>query len=153
MKRAAALMLTVLLALVGGAADNPYDRPATRPTERSPRFAAVNVYIDPRGQPLAAYQFELTSQGGEVKLVGVEGGEHPAFADPPYYDPKANLHNRIVIAAFNTGDDLPRNRTKVATVMVQVSGNASWSAKLDVAGSPNANHIEAGISVSEGVAQ
>jgi hypothetical protein len=103
---------------------------------------------------LAAYQFELTAQGAGVTLVGVEGGDHPAYAEPPYYDPKANLRNRIVMAAFNTGDDLPHGRTRVARVMVRITGAADpvWSAKLDVAASPDAKPIDATISVSEGAA-
>lgn len=122
---------------------------------QSPRFVWVDAYIDPRGQPLAAYQFELRAQGADVTLVGVEGGEHPAFTQPPYYDPKANLGNRIVIAAYNAGDDLPRGRTRVARVMIRVSGSAppSYSARLDVAVSPRARPIDAQIEVSEGAAQ
>ncbi|HEY2584964.1 MAG TPA: hypothetical protein VGI81_04265, partial [Tepidisphaeraceae bacterium] len=120
----------------------------------APRFAFVDAYVDSKDQSLAAYQFELTAQGAGVTLVGVEGGDHPAYAEPPYYDPKANLRNRIVMAAFNTGDDLPHGRTRVARVMVRITGAADpvWSAKLDVAASPDAKPIDATISVSEGAA-
>ena len=154
MMRAAIILLPVwLLLLLGGAVDDPHDSVATQPLPSRPRFTAVNVYVDPRGEPLAAYQFELSGQGADVKLVGVEGGDHQAFADAPYYDPKASLHNRIIIAAFNTGENLPRNRTRLATVMVEVTGPVRWSATLDVAAAPDTKHIDASISVSEGVVQ
>jgi len=154
MTRAPIILLPVLLlVLLGGALDDPHDSVATQPLMSSPRFAAVNVYIDPGGEPLAAYQFELTGQGAEVKLVGVEGGEHQAFADAPYYDPKANLRNRIIVAAFNTGENLPHRQTRVATVMVEVTGPVRWLASLDVAAAPDAKHTDAAISVSEGAVQ
>ena len=156
MKRIAAILLLLGVALALGAADNPHDVPGTIPAPRvsQVRFAWVDAYIDPQGQPLAAYQFELKAQGAGVTLVGVEGGEHPAYAEPPYYDPKANLQNRIVIAAFNTGDNLPTTRTRVARVMVRVSGAEAprYSAKLEVAASSDAKPISANISVSEGAA-
>jgi hypothetical protein len=119
----------------------------------APRFVFVDAYIDTKNQSLAAYQFELTAQGAGVTLVGVEGGDHPAYAEPPYYDPKANLQNRIVIAAFNTGDDLPHGRTRVARVMVRITGpDPVWTAKLSVAAAPDAKPIDATIQVSEGAA-
>ena len=93
----------VLLATPGRAAD-----PA--PAARVVRFAYVDVYLDAGAKPLAAYQVELTPTAGDVVLTGLEGGEHAAFRDAPYYDPAA-LHaakGRVIVAAFNTGADLPR---------------------------------------------
>jgi len=146
------LLWAVVLLVVGGSTARQQVEPA--PVQESqPRFAWVDAWIDSHGQPLAAYQFELKSSGGGVTLIGVEGGEHPAFTPPPYYDPKANLQNRIVIAGFNTGDDLPRGRTRVARVMVRVTGKASYTATLQVAASSEAKPIDASISVSEGAAQ
>jgi hypothetical protein len=149
------LFMGVLFMPLGVEVAQPDDKPTAPATERVARFTFVDAYIDPKGRPLAAYQFELTTQGADVALVGVEGGEHPAFTEPPYYDPKANLQNRIVIAAFNTGDNLPRTRTRVARVMLRVTGTSSptYSAKLDVAASSNATPLDAAITLSEGVAQ
>lgn len=156
MTRAGTILLLVATALALGAAENPLDRPATIPGAASERirFEWVDAYIDPQGHSLAAYQFELKAMGADVALVGVEGGEHPAYVEPPYYDPKANLHNRIVIAAFNTGENLPSTKTRVARIMVRVSGTADpkYSAKLEVAASADARPIEANISVIEGAA-
>ena len=115
------------------------------------RFSAVDVFIDAGDAPLAAYQFELKVTAGDVTLVGVEGGEHPAFASPPYYDPRALAQRRIVIAAFDAGDDLPRGRTRVARVMVRVTGGRTpaYEATLVVAASGDARSIPANISVSD----
>jgi hypothetical protein len=155
--RSARILLLIAIALLAGAVEPARDLPPTLPATKSSdvRFAWVDAFIDPLGQPLAAYQFELTAEGADVTLVGVEGGEHPAYVEPPYYDPKANLQNRIVIAAFNTGDDLPKTRTRVARVMVRVSrtGQPRYSAKLDVCASNDVKPINASISVSEGAAQ
>jgi hypothetical protein len=86
-----------------------------------------------------------------VKLVGVEGGEHAAFKQPPYYDPKALAGQRIVIAAFDTGADLPRGRTRVARLMVQARGpvTPTYAATVQVAASPEAKRIPATISISD----
>jgi hypothetical protein len=59
----------------------------------------------------------------QIKIVGVEGGEHPAFNDAPYYDPAALMNERIIIAAFNTGADLPTTRTRIATIHLQITGD------------------------------
>jgi hypothetical protein len=161
MKRAIQIIVTAMLLLaVGGLArrtvqiDRPVQIVDLQNSNAPARFAWVDAWIDPHGQPLAAYQFELKSSGGGVvTLVGVEGGEHPAFTPPPYYDAKANVQKRIIIAGFNTGDDLPHARTRVARVMVQIKGNPTWSATLQVAASSEAKPIEADVSVSEGAAQ
>ena len=113
------------------------------------RFSAVDVYIDSGDQSLAAYQFELKVAAGDVTLVGVEGGDHRAFAQPPYYDTRALAGRRIILAAFDTGSDLPRGRTRVARLMVRVRGAAApkYDASLVVAASPEARVVPAGISV------
>ena len=145
------------LAVVLGTALAQEPAPAPPQQATSSPFRYLDVFIDPQGKPLAAYQFELVAPKG-VQLVGIEGGEHRAFADPPpYYDPKAlQAGERIVIAAFDTGADLPAGRTRVARVMVRVEGPAKpdYHVTLQVAASSDAKPIEGGtISVSEGVAQ
>ena len=130
-------------------ADAP-TRPAVPPA--ASRFAAVDVYIDPHGRPLAAYQFELVAANADVTLVGVEGGDHAAFASPPFYDTHANVQKRIVIAAFNAGRDLPSGRTRVARLMVRVTGDAApaYTATLRTAASTDAATLSASINVQEG---
>jgi len=122
-------------------------------TTTSPiRFRTVDILIDPHGQKLAAYQIEFTGESDRVKLVGVEGGEHPAFREPPYYDPKALAHNRVILAALNAGDDLPSSKTRVARLHLEITGDESpnLSSKLIVAASPDGAKIPADVSVSEG---
>jgi hypothetical protein len=94
------------------------------------RFAPVNVYIDSGNRPLAAYQFELKAATGRIKIVGVEGGQHAAFKEPPYYDPAALANDHIIIGAFNTGSDLPTGRTRIATVHLQIIGDTEPQYKL-----------------------
>ena len=143
MKTALLLILTVTLL-------NQAEAP--RPLASAPvRFGALDVFIDSGAAPLAAYQFELNVTAGDVKLVGVEGGEHRAFAKPPYYDPKALTQDRIIVAAFDTGSDLPAGRTRVARLMVQIGGDVTpaYDATVQVAASADAKPIPASISVSQ----
>ncbi len=89
--------------------------------EPAVRFRPIEVYIDATPVPLAAYQIEIVADG-EAEIVGVEGGDAPAFAEPPRYDPKALTGKRIILAAFDTGTGLPHGRTRVATVHVREAG-------------------------------
>jgi hypothetical protein len=93
-------------------------RAATHAWQQAPeeRFLAVDVFVDSGDEPLAAWQVELADPTGVARVVGVEGGEHPAFREAPYYDPAALQKGRIVLATFHVGGDLPRGRTRVARV-------------------------------------
>jgi len=86
-------------------------------------FKHIEVFVDSFEKPLAAYQFEILVKEGDAKIVGVEGGDHPAFREPPYHDPASLKSGRIIIAAFHTGKDLPHGRTRVARVHLIVKGN------------------------------
>ena len=113
------------------------------------RFEYIDVYIDSGDAPLAAYQFELTDSAGSIKIVGIEGGEHEAFATPPYYDPKALKNDRVIIAAFSTAADLPTGKTRVATVHVQVEVDMipEITINLETAGDVQGNEIDAEASI------
>jgi len=116
------------------------------------RFTAMDVLLDVGDTPVAAYQIHVTTSAGDVTLVGIEGGEHAAFRQPPYYDPKAMGQNRIVLGAFNTGSDLPRGRTRVARLMVRVTGDTppAYAATVQVAASPDGKPIpNAAVSLTE----
>ena len=148
----AIIACVVSAAAVWAHAQHPTTQPAQ--TTAAVRFAAVNVYVDSADKPLAAYQFELTAASGSFKIVGVEGGEHAAFTPPPYYDPAALSRDRIIIAAFNTGRDLPKGNTRVARIHVQISGNEDpqYVVKLTVAASMDGEKIAATASWSKAVA-
>ncbi len=132
--------------------------PASYPTSQATskpaiRFTYVDVFVDSKDQPLASYQFELAAEKGDVKIVGIEGGEHAAFKVPPYYDPAAMSRDHVIIAAFNTGKDLPKGKTRVARVHVQINGETrpEYVIKLTVAASSKGQPISgASATVSEG---
>ena len=133
------LMLALLYARVGQA--------ATR-IDPKVRFAPLHIYLDSGNQPLAAFQFELKAAAGQIEIVGVEGGQHKAFKEAPYYDPAALANDRIIIAAFNTGRELPKGRTRIATIHLQIIGDAEpdYELKLTVAADADAKEIPAKIS-------
>lgn len=116
-------------------------------------FRAVDVFVDSGAQPLAAYQLDFSARAGSVKIVGIEGGEHPAFKEPPYYDPKAIQQERAVLAAFNTvpAGQLPAGRTRVATIHVQVSGETApkFTAKIQAAAGSDGRSIPVQITLME----
>lgn len=116
------------------------------------RFVSLPVYIDSGNRTLAAYQFELKTKAGQVKIVGVENGEHPAFAQPPYYDPAALAKDRIIIAAFNTGKNLPTGRTRVTAIQLQITGQAEpqYELVLTIAADSDGKEIPAKISFVKG---
>ena len=118
----------------------------------SVRFAPLHIYLDSGSRPLAAFQFELKAAAGQIKIVGVEGGQHKAFKEAPYYDPAALANDRIIIAAFNTGRELPQGRTRIATIHLQIIGDAEpdYELKLTVAADADAKEIPAKISFEKG---
>jgi hypothetical protein len=85
------------------------------------RFAVYDVFIDPAGDELAGYQVKIEAPKN-VKFAGVEGGDHKAYKGPPVYDSKAINRETIILAALGSGVSLPREKTRVATLHVQVSG-------------------------------
>jgi len=117
----------------------------------APRFAAVDVFVDAKSASLAAWQVELDAERKGIQIVGVEGGEHAAFAKPPYYDPKALKDDRIVLAAFSTGKDLPSGRTRVARVHLRIEdgGDAAFAVKLLASASMDGKEASATVSVEE----
>jgi hypothetical protein len=141
-KRCPVLLLALALALLSAGlhAQEP-------PAAETIRFMAVDIFVDAKDKPLAAYQLEFTAKAGDVKIVGIEGGEHAAFAEAPFYDPKAMQHERVIIAAFSTepATRLPTGKTRVATIHVQVSGQTAgnYELKLEAAGGADGNRIAA----------
>jgi len=106
------------------------------------RFAPLHIYLDSGNSSLAAYQFELKAAAGQ----------HKAFKEAPYYDPAALAKDRIIIAAFSTGSDLPKGRTRIATIHLQIAGDAEpqYELKLIVAADADAKEIPAEITFEKG---
>jgi len=145
----AIVLVLMIFTVQAGAQEQELHQPPSQP---SVRFEAVDVYMDSGDQPLAAYQFEFAAEAGEIAIVGIEGGEHPAFKEPPYYDPAALSKERIIIAAFNTGRNLPKDKTRVATLHVQVIGETGpeYVVKLEVAASAEGQRIPATVTLAKG---
>jgi hypothetical protein len=145
-------LLGALAAGQGQPANDTLPQSAADAAAQGVRFAWVDVFIDPGDVPLAAYQFELAAETGSFQIVGVEGGEHPAFAEPPYYDPAALADERIIIAAFSTDDDLPAGSTRIARIHVQIAGGGTpdYVVKLTVAATADGTEIPATATVVAG---
>ena len=111
------------------------------------RFEAVDIFVDSGAKPLAAFQLEFRVGNGDAKIVGVEGGSHAAFREPPFYDPKAIQQERVILAAFSTAkaDQLPRNKTRVATIHLQINGTKEpeFTVKLKTAADADGRKIQA----------
>ena len=141
-------LLVLLIPFLCGLAPAP-DAP-TPPS--ASRFASVDILIDPKGRPLAAYQFQFTAEIGTISLVGVEAGEHPAYAArPPYYDPAALAGHRIIVADYSLAPDLPKTKTRVARLMLEVRGAAKprYVTKLLAAADADGKSVLADLSISE----
>ena len=141
-------LVLALLPLLCVAAADP-GPPAGPPASR---FAAVDVFIDPKGQPLAAYQVEFAAEPGHISLVGVEAGEGGPYAKrPPYYDPAALTGHRIILGDYTLDPAAPKMRTRVARLMLEIRGNAQpqYVAKLMTAATPGGNPIAAEVTTVE----
>ncbi|MEM7314591.1 MAG: hypothetical protein AAF497_15705 [Planctomycetota bacterium] len=122
-----AALATILVALPGCSApmDSP-DRMREAQEQETPtlepagdvRFAAFDLIAEV-ASPLAAYQVELISNSDDCQIVGVEGGDHAAFAEPPFYDSAALNNSRIAIAAYSTDSDLPNGQVRLARIHIQ----------------------------------
>ena len=143
------IFLAILLTLAGG-------RILAQPADDAAiQFRAVDIYVDSKEEPLAAYQleFSVTNAASAAKIVGIEGGESSAFSEPPFYDPQAMQHERVIIAAFSTNSvrNLPKGKTRVATIHLQTSRavKPEFELKLEAAADSNGNRIPVETSVEE----
>lgn len=120
MRLVRAIAVLILLATRVNAAD---------PSGETARFTTVDIIIDAGTDALAAYQIEIIADG-DAQIIGVEGGDHPAFNPPPNYD-RAALHGeRIILAAFSTSTDLPTSRIRVAILHMRESGTVTYRTRL-----------------------
>jgi hypothetical protein len=117
------------------------------------RFSAVDIYVDSKSAPLAAYQIEFSATNGVAKIVGIEGGDSGAFHEPPFYDAKAIQRERVIIAAFNTAaaDKLLSGKIRIATIHLQIIGDTApqFDLKLQAAANSDGNRISADATLEE----
>ena len=146
-RRVFILTLTLLSAAALWAQEAPTPREA--PTED---IAFVNVFVDSGARPLAAYQLELKAETGNVKIIGIGGGDHAAFRDAPYFDKAAMSGDRAILAAFSTDRKLPTGRTRVARVMVYVEKGVAprYTLKLTTAATIGGEKIKGTVSIETG---
>lgn len=117
MKKRQSLVLLAMLAL-GSTAFAVPDVPLT--------FKPFDLWLDTGTNELVAYQIEITYDAQAIRIVGLEGGNTPAFVKAPYYDRKGLQGGRIIVAAFTTKDEgLPTGRMRIARIHVAVSGEAA----------------------------
>lgn len=158
MTRAALQIVLTLVALLGAQEPTTTTTWSTEPTTTpaltpGARFTSVDLFVDPHGSALGAYQLEFIADPARVTLVGIEGGDHPAYQQPPYYDPKALSGNRVILAALSTAPELPTARTRVATLHLRVTGESdqpTYQVKMEVAGNREGKPIPADVTVGQG---
>lgn len=125
------------------------------------QFAIIDITIDPLGQPLAAYQFELTAPDASLKIIGVQGSDHPAYKRdrPPYFDPIVTQRNtdRLILADYALPQldaaQLPDQPVVVARINVVYEGPADADTpdlqlSLITAGNADGKKIQAKASYS-----
>jgi hypothetical protein len=124
-RRLAVLVLVLAAAAAAGPA-SAQEPPA--------RFRTIDVVIDAGTGPLAAWQVAIRA-AGDGQLVGIEGGDAPAYREPPYYDPRALGRGVVVLAGFSTErDGLRTGRQRVARLHVREgAGAAEWQIEVTAA--------------------
>ena len=127
-------MTRILIALALGSSFDVSPEPV--------KFIALDVFVDPGGKPLVAWQIEIVCDVNQSKIVGVESGEVPFNLKAPHYDPRAFQGGRIVIAAFTTEKNPPSGRIRVARLHFLETGSADYASKLITAASPGAGGID-----------
>ena len=131
-------------------ADSPKADSVTR---TGARFATVDIFVDSREAALGAWQVEFSDRSGAARLAGVEGGEHAAYKQPPYYDPEALQRERVILAGFNTAaaGQLPRGRTRVATLHLHITGSTpvDFAVKVTAAADSEGRRIAVDATVQE----
>jgi hypothetical protein len=125
-------------------------QPLIAETNRPPsgiHFLGMDLWVDSGNDALAAYQVEITYDRSAVRIVGLEGGQAGSYKNAPYYDQKGFESGRIIVAAFTTGKDTPKGRTRVATIHIAVEGNATpeLTCKLMTAAKSGGQRISPGV--------
>lgn len=108
------------------------------------RYYPVDVFIDPAGRPLAAYQLAIDNTSGKTRIVGVQGGAEGAFKDPPFYDSAALARGEVVLAGLAASKSLPTGKVRVARLYVQSADGLSVPVvRLIAAGAGDGSSISA----------
>lgn len=116
------------------------------------QFHAIDIHIDTGNDRLGGYQIHLKAARPDLKIVSIEGGDSPAFREPPKYDPKAIQRNEVKLAAFTTlpKAKLSRGRTRVATLHVMTrAGDPAFIVRKQVIASTGIERIDAVMTITK----
>ncbi|MEM7228806.1 MAG: hypothetical protein AAF432_08320 [Planctomycetota bacterium] len=127
--------------------------PVGNATSHDATFAWIDVYVEAGETHIAAYQLDIEAVDRSWTIVGIEGGDHPAFRLPPYYDPAALTNDRVILAAFSLDSDLPSGRTRLARLHVMTRDDAmGWNVSHETAASADGQEIPIRFELVEGAA-
>jgi hypothetical protein len=109
------------------------------------RFVTYDLFVDPGARPLAAYQVDVRCTTNDALLTGLEGGDAVPFRDAPYYDPRALVNERIVVAAYSTAGEIAPGKARVARLHLRVEGKTDpkFEVTVTAAAGPDGVAIDA----------
>ena len=154
----AIVLCAALGVLTGGFALAQHELPAppapSAPADDAARpalsFHAVPVEIT-CAAPLAVYQITIAAPPDTVRIVGIEGGTAEPFRAPPHYDPRAMMHETVIIGAFSTrpAHELPSGTVRVATLHLEVRGDPlpDFDVTLDAAAGADGADLDATVTL------
>jgi len=125
--------------------------------QRESRFGTCAVWIDTSDSAMSADQIVIRAVSGDVRIVGIEGGDHERLVEPPYYDPEAMQQDRVVIADFSTATEaeLPSGRQRLVTLHYMAMGpdEAAFDAAIEVAIDDEGRDVAAQLELSRGASE
>ncbi|MEM7235373.1 MAG: hypothetical protein AAF517_24590 [Planctomycetota bacterium] len=119
--------------------------------DESIRFEYWELSVDSAETALAAWQIEVVDPEGRTEFLAFEGGSHSAFSKPPKYVAKELVRGKLILAAFSTAKDLPRKKTVVAGLHVQVRGDGDpmYRVRIVAAAGADGNELEASVTLKK----
>jgi len=96
-------------------------------------FRVIDIFLDPKGKSLGAYQLHWKITTPNARIVGIEGGDHPAFRNPPQYDPRVIQGERVVVAAFNAAAEksLPKTKIRIGSIHIEATPAATCRFEIE----------------------
>ena len=113
-------------------------------------YLAYDIIIDSKEASLAAWQVKIDFHTN-TRILSIEGGESDSFNEPPFYDNEAMEYGSIIIANFTTEEtNLPTNTTRVARIMIEVTGDPTeLKAALQAVADQNSKRIKANLTLKK----
>jgi len=153
--RAARLLVACLL--IGAGARTSFAQTSRENTLSSAKtafqFRTLDVFVHTGRDPLAAYQVEITYDRKLARIVGLEGGQPPAYTNAPYFDRAGFSAGRIIVAAFTADKDaVPKGEFRIARLHVAVKPGAdpAFKISLTTAAKPGGTRIKPRVELRKG---